>query len=1023
MRTSEEIYQRVRWDPRFDPSRFVLGITQRGADPKRIPLPAFVPGGEIPWHRVLFVEADGEVVWDRAAGVDRIDASNAGRALAPRRLRAPFFTALVPHAWDPAGGEWRPAIQREGRDASGASGAHGQGVPAAPLRVLTWNTLWDRYESDRIHTARRRPLLLAALRVARADVIALQEVDATLLAMVLGQGWVRAEYTVSSAARDRAVEDCGVLLLSRRPVLEAAVHMLGPHKSLVAFAVSAAGSAARADAAAVVVATVHLSSDHGQDGTGRRRVEIAQVAEGLAELTGPYVLMGDFNDGGEAPDGPAAALRLQDAWLLARGPEDRTPTFDPTVNTIAAATSLRGRAARLDRILLRPGGQECEHPTGADPGLSIRAAALLGTEPAEPGLYLSDHYGVLAELAVAAAGDGASKVDMGESGTAVPVLDVPPTARTAVAWIAPDELSPAIQELRRAYDPQVRRWPPHVNLLFGFVPEVEFDRALPLLAAAATEVAPFTARLDGVHTFGHRQDATIWLDPAAGFGGDAAWSALHEALQRRFPACGGRAEGFTPHLTLGRSSTPQSVAASCADRLAPATAEVGQLAVLSRRGDEPMRVRAVVALGTGEVREPLPDDEASGSAWPAPDSAERVKREVAAAMLSLRGIVHLVGSRRMGCALPGADLDLVAVLPGAPDIEAVSALVIGADPQVAGLRQVVGARVPGLRWRTSGLSVDLVVVGSGGLDPADAPARRTDLGEAAAVALSAITDADAVLDATAQASDCFAALARQVKAWAKARGLDSAPFGGLPGLAWTVLAALTPAPTLDRAGGSSAHDPHGVEPLRRFFAHWAAWDWRDPVRLAAAPSYGSPASAPVTLLTPSAPFRNCAEHVTRGGRDLLAQELYQAWESIEASIASGSDPWPALLAPPPLHRRHAAWAVVTVSRQAGPSAAFDETLGRVRGRMRALLAAVDDAGVGDAHAWPHAAETGPGVTRYAVGLGRTPPDAARLREVAARWNRALPGVEVAWVRGGDLPTLRAPAWAPANPGRPQPSAP
>jgi poly(A) polymerase len=26
MRTSEEIYHRVRWDPRFDPARFVLGI-------------------------------------------------------------------------------------------------------------------------------------------------------------------------------------------------------------------------------------------------------------------------------------------------------------------------------------------------------------------------------------------------------------------------------------------------------------------------------------------------------------------------------------------------------------------------------------------------------------------------------------------------------------------------------------------------------------------------------------------------------------------------------------------------------------------------------------------------------------------------------------------------------------------------------------------------------------------------------------------------------------------------------------
>lgn len=79
MRTSDEIYHRVRWDPRFDPARFVLGISQRGDALKRIPLPSFVPGGDIPWHRVVFIEADGEVVWDRSTGVDRIDASRAGR--------------------------------------------------------------------------------------------------------------------------------------------------------------------------------------------------------------------------------------------------------------------------------------------------------------------------------------------------------------------------------------------------------------------------------------------------------------------------------------------------------------------------------------------------------------------------------------------------------------------------------------------------------------------------------------------------------------------------------------------------------------------------------------------------------------------------------------------------------------------------------------------------------------------------------------------------------------------------------
>ena len=91
MQTSEGLYHRVRWDARFDPARFVLGVTQRGAEPKRVPLTSFVPGGEIPWHRVLFFEADGEVVWDRRTGVDRIDLTEAGRTRVPAPTPVPLL--------------------------------------------------------------------------------------------------------------------------------------------------------------------------------------------------------------------------------------------------------------------------------------------------------------------------------------------------------------------------------------------------------------------------------------------------------------------------------------------------------------------------------------------------------------------------------------------------------------------------------------------------------------------------------------------------------------------------------------------------------------------------------------------------------------------------------------------------------------------------------------------------------------------------------------------------------------------
>ncbi|MBW8804472.1 MAG: DUF504 domain-containing protein [Catenulisporales bacterium] len=900
MRTSQEIYHRVRWDARFDASRFVLGVEQRGRGPKRVPLPSFDPQGEIPWHRVVFFEADGEVVWDRASGLDALDASGAGLARRERVLPAPFFEARTPHVF--ADGRWRPVT-----DSGSGAGAVSQ------IKVLTWNTLWDRYDSDLIQTERRRPMLLAALAAADVDVIALQEVEPALLKMLLAEPWVREGWTLGGDPRSSDVADSGLVLLSRLPVVEAGWHALARFKAVTALVVETATGP-------VVVADTHLSSDHSTDGAGLRVEQLGQLADGLSAIDAPVLLVGDFN---EDSDAPATRLGLTDAWTQVHGADDRTPTFDPTVNPLAAVSSLTGEAKRLDRVLLR--------------GWRASAARLVGDVADSEGLFASDHYGV----AVAAYEDASVTAPASASAS-----EVHPTARTAVAWIPPDELWDDIQEVRRRLDPQIRRWPPHVNILFGFVPESEFDAAAPSISKAAAAIPPFKVRFGKLRQFSHRSDSTLWLDPEG-----EGWSALHASLLARFPACRDRDE-FVPHLTIGKVADPARAVVT----FAPIATAVRELALLSRRGDEPMQVRAVVTLGTGQVRWLDSDAAVSVMGRPTLDHEATALADRVRTALPEAGI-HVVGSRRFEAALPGADLDLVAAVPGSPDVDVLQQRVTSAVGPACRVRQLVGARVPGLRIVTPTLSADLVLAPVGDVPVAEAIERRGELGDTIAATLSAVSDAEAIRALRPGPH------VRVVKAWAHARGLDAAPLGGLPGLAWALMAAR-------------------CRDLTEFFETWAAHDWHEPI------------------CTPTAPVRDLTLHLTSAMRDLITEELYNAWETATAT----RDPLPALLAPPPLHRRHRRWAVLTLTAT-GP--AHRDTLeGRVRGRTRGLLTTLHEAGIPDTHAWPRPFHTTDTELRFAIGLGRTPPTHDALDALTKHWLRGLSGVSVTLADNGEVPTLR-----------------
>jgi 2'-5' RNA ligase len=131
----------------------------------------------------------------------------------------------------------------------------------------------------------------------------------------------------------------------------------------------------------------------------------------------------------------------------------------------------------------------------------------------------------------------------------------PKTFRTAVVLIPPEDLWPPIQAIRKAHDRQVRRWMPHITLLYPFRPREDFDTATILIEKACRSVRPLEVWLAELRHFRHgRRGCTMWLAPEP----TRPLVELQAALQAAFPDCDDvsrHAQGFTPHLSLGQTAT------------------------------------------------------------------------------------------------------------------------------------------------------------------------------------------------------------------------------------------------------------------------------------------------------------------------------------------------------------------------------------------------------------------------------------------------------------------------------------
>jgi len=132
------------------------------------------------------------------------------------------------------------------------------------------------------------------------------------------------------------------------------------------------------------------------------------------------------------------------------------------------------------------------------------------------------------------------------------------THQSAVVLIPPREVWAPIQAIRREHDRHLRRWMPHVTLIYPFRPQAAFDAVVPHFTRACRRISPFEMTLARFELFEHAGgNATLWLAPEP----RKAVARIHERLVDVVPDCDDTrqfAHGFTPHLSVGQASLAEA---------------------------------------------------------------------------------------------------------------------------------------------------------------------------------------------------------------------------------------------------------------------------------------------------------------------------------------------------------------------------------------------------------------------------------------------------------------------------------
>ncbi|CAF3510562.1 unnamed protein product [Rotaria sordida] len=459
-RGADLIFNRIAYDTTIDRSQVLIGYEDRFTGIHEIKFNDFKKVHEddygIPMHRIRYYKLNGSIVWDRNKKFDILTGSEIYNETTIY-IKQELNLVEGMYRYDQSIQQWIlcPHISLASDNLKNPS-IDNMFIPER-CQFLTWNILFDYYQSEFIYTNQRYEEILKTLKSFLPDIICLQEVTIKFLNLLLDETWLKENnyyiIIMGTILDNKQKQSYGQLMLMKnfRPrafsicPLDISEDVTSTIKKRTKKYISAR-FALNSDVTIDLV-NLHLHSNHTFNANEKR----CQLLEYFFKTmnTQNYMLIGDFNFGDYDIKEQNILQRHQhqihDLWKdIYDLDENSGYTFDPSRNICAQITSDFQLSLRLDRYLLH----KLHNLSYSIEHLNIVGLETISIDPINnKHINQSDHYALQ---------------------LIINFRIRPITHRSALVLLPPMNIWPLIESFREKYDPLFNQWPPHINLFWPF---------------------------------------------------------------------------------------------------------------------------------------------------------------------------------------------------------------------------------------------------------------------------------------------------------------------------------------------------------------------------------------------------------------------------------------------------------------------------------------------------------------------------------------------------------------------------